>query len=87
MCYQLAQVFGEGVIVVACCWLAGSAETSAIIGYYTMTGVQEHRKLFLPGGSTEWVSVDKDHRVSRAMIFVIKIDVTGVFFSDSNVWH
>src|SRR5882672_7489835 len=37
MCHEFVQVLGEGVVVVALCWLAGFAETSAIISDDTVT--------------------------------------------------
>jgi hypothetical protein len=80
------QVFGEGVIVVACRWLAGFAKPSAIVGDDTLTAGQKSRELLLPGGPAQWISVDKDYGVTRAMVFVVEIDVTGVFFADINVW-
>lgn len=33
------------------------------------------------------LSVDQDNRFARAMVFVIKLDVARIFFSDCNLWH
>src|ERR1035441_6430659 len=35
----------------------------------------------------ERISVDKDNRLTRAVVLIVKIDVAGVFLPDSNVWH
>ena len=87
LCHELVQILGESVVVVARCWLAGLAEPSAVIGDYTVTRSQKHRDLLLPGSTAQWISVDKDYGVTRAMIFIVEIDVTRVFLSDINVWH
>jgi len=52
-----------------------------------MTCGQKHRDLLLPGGAAQGISVDKDYGVTRAMIFIVQIDVTGVFLTDINVRH
>src|ERR1700679_4281656 len=91
MRHELVQVLGKGVIVVTDCWLAGLAETSAIIGNDAVTRSQKHRGLLLPGSAAQRISVDQDNRLTRAVVLavvlIVKIDVAGVFFPDSNVWH
>ena len=52
-----------------------------------MTRGQKYRNLLLPGSTAQWISVDKHNGLTRAMIFIIEIDVAGVFFPDINVWH
>ena len=81
------QVLGEGVIVVAGGGLAGLAKSSAIIGDDTMTRSQKRRALLLPGSAAQRISVDKDNRLTRAVVLVVEIDVAGVFLPDSDVWH
>ena len=85
--HELVQVLCEGVVVVSGCWLAGLAESSAVIGDDTVTCGQKRCDLLLPGSAAQGISVDKDYGVTRAMIFIVEIDVTGVFFTDSNVGH
>jgi len=31
--------------------------------------------------------MDQDHRLTRPMIFVVQIDVAGVFLADCNICH
>src|SRR5882762_4816588 len=86
VCHHLVQVLGEGVVVVARCRLAGLAEPSAVIGDDTVPRSQKRWNLLLPRGGIQWISMDKDDGVARAMIFIVEIDVTGVFLTDINVW-
>ncbi len=81
------EVLCERVVVVACGWLAGFAEASAVIGDDSVTSIQEDGDLLLPRSTVQWVSVDENDRLARAMVFVVKVDVARVFFSDCNVWH
>lgn len=81
------KIFGESVVVVPSCWLAGFTEPSPVVRDNAMPGIQKYRNLLLPRGSAQRISVDKDNRITRAMIFVIQFDVGGVFFRDINVWR
>jgi len=67
--------------------LAGLDEPSAVIGDDTVTCGQKRRDLLLPGSAARGISVDKDYGVTRAMIFIVQIDVTGVLLTDINVGH
>jgi hypothetical protein len=31
--------------------------------------------------------MNEDYGLSSAVVFIVKIDVAGVFFPDGNVWH
>ena len=31
--------------------------------------------------------MDKDNGLTRAVVLVVEVDVTGVFFTDVHVWH
>src|SRR5580700_153242 len=84
---QFMKVLGEGVVVVARGWLAGLAEASSVVGDDPVTSLQQDGKLFLPRSATQWVSVDQDNGLPRAVVFVVKLDVARIFFSDSNVRH
>ena len=81
------QVFSEGVVIVAGRGLAGLAETSAIISNDAVTSSQESWHLLFPGSAAQWVSVNKDNRLTRTVVLIVKVDVAGVFFTDINVWH
>src|SRR5664280_3020094 len=85
--HEFVQVLSEGVVVVAGSWLAGLAESSAVIGDDTVSRRQKRCDLLLPGSATQWISVNKNNRVTRAMVLIIEIDVAGVFRTDRSEWH
>src|SRR6266404_6857600 len=87
MCDQFVQVLGEGVVVVTDGWLAGFAESPPIISDDPVSCVQKNRHLFLPRRTAQRISVNQDQRLTRAMGFIIEIDVARVFLTDSNVRH
>jgi hypothetical protein len=64
--------------------LAGFAEPSAVVGDDPMARLQKDRKLLLPRSAAQRISVDQNHGVTGAVIFVIELDVTRVFFPDCN---
>ena len=84
---QLVKVLCERVVAVACGRLAGLAEASAVVSDDPVTRIEESGYLLLPRRTTQWVSVNEDNRLARAMVFVVKLDVSSIFFSDCNVWH
>src|SRR5580704_15476550 len=84
---QFAKVLGEGVVVVPRGWLAGLAEASPVIGDDPVPSLQQDGKLFLPRSTAQWVPVDQDNGLPRAVVFVVKLDVARIFFSDRNVRH
>src|SRR5436853_446697 len=51
MSHKFVQVLGESIVVVIRCWLTGFSEPSSVIRDHAMTGLEEHRELFLPGGT------------------------------------
>src|ERR1039457_6559754 len=85
--HKFVQVLGEGVVVVADSRLAGLAEPSAVIRDDTVSRLQKRCDLLLPGSATQWISVNKDNPVTRAMVLLIEIDVAGVFRTDRSEWH
>src|ERR1039458_2962141 len=85
--HKFVQVLGEGVVVVADSRLAGLAEPSAVIRDDTVSRLQKRCDLLLPGSATQWISMNKDNRVTRAMVLLIDIDVAGVFRTDRSEWH
>ena len=72
---QLVKIFSERIVVVARGWLARLSEASAVVGNDSVTGVQEDGDLLLPGSTTQWVSVDENNRLARAVVFIVKLDV------------
>src|SRR5262245_1999424 len=87
MCHDLVQVLREGVIVIARCWLAGPAEPPAIVRDDPIPCIQQGRHLLFPRSTAQRIAVDKNDGVTGAMIFIVDLDVTRVFFADRNIWH
>src|ERR1019366_5940703 len=56
--HDLVQVLGESIIVVSRRWLAGLAESSAVIGDDTVTRSQKHGDLVLSGSTAQRISVN-----------------------------
>jgi hypothetical protein len=50
-----------------------------------MAGVEQHRHLLVPGAAAQRVAVDQDDRLSRPVVLVVKLDVSGVLLSDVDV--
>jgi hypothetical protein len=67
--------------------LARLAESSAVVGDDAATRCQKHWQLLFPGSAAERISVDEDYGVTRAMVFIVEINLSGVFFPDVKVWH
>ena len=82
---QFVQILGECVVVVARCWLTGFAESSAVVGDDAVSCVQKNRDLFFPRSTAQWISVNQDNRLTRAVVFIVEIDVARVFLADSHV--
>src|SRR5471030_1931105 len=85
--HELVQVAREGVVIVTRHRLAGVAEASAIVRDDAATSLQQDRHLLLPGTAAERPAVDQDDRLTGTVVFVVEIDVAGVFRTDLNVWH
>jgi hypothetical protein len=66
--------------------VATSGWTSAS-GDDPVAGLQQGRDLLVPGPAAERVSVDQDHGLARAVVFVVDLDVGGVFPVDGNRGH
>jgi hypothetical protein len=43
--------------------------------------------LLLPGSAVQRISMDKNNGLTGAVALIVKIDITGVFLADSNIWH
>src|SRR5271157_2074227 len=84
---QLAEVLRERIVVVAGGRLAGLAEASAVVGNDPVTRFQKNRYLLLPGSTAQRVSVYQDDGLARAVILIVKIEFTRIFFSNRSVWH
>ena len=72
---QLVKILCKRVVVLAGGWLAGLAEASAVVGNDSVTRIKENGNLLLPRRTAQWVSVDQNNWLARAMVFVVKLDV------------
>src|SRR5262249_25301913 len=52
-----------------------------------MPGVEQHRDLLVPGAAAQRISVDQDDRLSRPVVLVVELDMSGVLLSDLDVGH
>src|SRR5437764_4418844 len=84
---ELVQVFSKGVVVVAGDGVAGFPETAAVIEDDAMTCGEKHRNLLFPGSTVERISMNQNHRMARTVILIVKLDVRGIFLTDSDVRH
>jgi hypothetical protein len=71
---QGLEVGGERVVVVTDRGLAGVPEPTAVVGDHTLTGIEEHGDLLLPGVAVEGIAVDQHHGLPRAMVLVVELD-------------
>src|SRR5258706_8674363 len=84
---KLIQILGESVVVIACRRLAGPAESPAVVCDDPMTRSKQGRGLLLPGSAAQRPTVDEYDGLTRAEVFVIEIDIAGIFLTNSNEWH
>ena len=84
---QLREIIGVGVHVVAVPRLARSAMAATVMGDAAIAARGQIKHLVLKGVRAQRPAVAEDHGLSAAPVFVIDIDVSGIFFADINVWH
>src|SRR5262249_40507843 len=85
---ERCQVFGERVhAVCAAPGLGRAAEATPVIGDAAVSAVAEEEPLIVPGIGAERPTVAEDHRLLAGTVFVVDVDVGGIFFTDSDVWH
>src|SRR6516164_4331808 len=82
---NLMQVFRKRVVVVARGRLARFPEPTPVVCDHAIPCLKQHWYLFLPRRTAEWIAMDQHDRLSGPMVFVVKMDRSGVFFSDINV--
>src|SRR6202035_2944308 len=71
---QLVKILCECVVVVADGRLAGLPEASTVISDDPVTCSEKYGRLPLPRRAAQWVSVNQNDRLSRAVVFVVKLD-------------
>src|SRR5258708_21701906 len=71
---KFVQVLGERVVVIAGGWLAGLAESPAVVGDHAVACFQKNGHLLFPGGAAEWISVNQNNGLAGAVVLIIKVD-------------
>src|SRR4029077_20200710 len=73
--------------VMAATGLGRAAMAAPVVGYDAIAVLEEEQHLRVPVIGRQRPAVAEDDGLSAAPVVVVEIDVTGVFFSDSNVGH
>ncbi len=84
---ELRQIIGVGVHVVAVPRLARSPVAAAVMSDAAITAGCQIKHLVLKGIRTQRPAVTENHRLPAAPVFVVNLDVGGIFFTDCNVRH
>src|SRR6476620_9121310 len=73
--------------VMAVAGLSGPAVAAPVMGYDAITVFEEEEHLCIPVVRRQRPAVTEHDGLSTAPVFVIDVDVSSVFFSDTYVWH
>src|SRR5437764_1501498 len=73
--------------VVPAAGLSGAAMSAPISRNDAETFAEEKKHLRVPIVSRERPAVTEHNRLSATPVFIIDVDVSSVFFSNSDVWH
>src|SRR5207249_10845739 len=84
---QSRKVVGIVIHVMAVTGLGRPAVASSVMGDYAIAVFEEEQHLRVPVIGRKRPAVAEDDGLSFAPIFIIDVDVSSVFFSDSYVWH
>ena len=87
MADDFVQILRESVVVIAACGLAGFSKAAAVVGDYAMPGTKKRGNLFFPRRAAQRISVNQDNRLTGAVIFIVKVKRSRIFFSDIDVGH
>jgi len=67
--------------------LAGLAETAPVVGDDPVARFQQDALLLLPRMPVQWIPVDEHHRLTRAVILVVDVDIGVVLLTDGDLGH
>src|SRR5438477_12982673 len=84
---QSRKVIGVMIHVMAASGLGGAAMAAPVMRDHTKTLAEEEQHLRVPIICRQRPAVTEDDGLSFAPIFIINVDVSSVFFPDSDVWH
>src|SRR5438094_213082 len=82
-----SEVVGVGVQIVAVPGLARAAVAAAVMGDAAVAAGSQKEHLVFPGVRAQRPAMTEDHGLSAAPVLVVQLDVLGISFTDSNVWH
>src|SRR2546425_3532628 len=85
--HELAEVFGEGVVVVSACRLAGVAEPSAIVRDDSVSRTEQVGDLLLPRGAAERPSMNQQDGFPGPVILVVDLYRRRIFLTNRNAAH
>src|SRR5437667_1495029 len=81
------QIVGIVVHVMSVAGLTRATMSAAISRDDAITFAEEKKQLRVPVIGRQRPTVAKDDRLAFAPVFIIYVDVSSVFFTDSYVWH
>src|SRR5438477_4217459 len=84
---QSRKVVGIVIHVMAVARLGGPAVASSVMGDDAIALFEEEQHLRVPVIGRQRPTMAEDDGLSFAPIFIIDVDVSSIFFSDSYVWH
>src|SRR5207302_8396229 len=84
---QSRQVVGIVVHVMAVARLGGPDVASSVMGDDAIAVFEEEQHLRVPVIGRQRPAVAENDRLTFAPVFIMDVDVSPVFFSDSYVWH
>src|SRR5437870_10627621 len=84
---QSCKVVGVMIHVVAVARLCGPAVAASIMRDDAIAVIEEKQHLRVPVIGRQRPTMAEDDGLSAAPVFVIDVDVSSAFFSDSYVWH
>src|SRR5438309_4432358 len=84
---QSRKVVGVMIHVMAVARLGGPAVASSVMGDDAIAVFEEEQHLRVPVIGRQRPAVAENDRLTFAPVFIMDVDVSPVFFSDSYVWH
>jgi len=73
--------------IVAACDLSRAAVSAAIMGNHAEAFAVDEKHLCVPIVGRQWPAVAEHDGLTFAPVFIIDVDVSFVFFFNSDVWH
>src|SRR5262249_28406634 len=84
---ELRQVVGVCVHFVAIPRLTRPAMAATGVGGAAVSACGQNAHRCFRGVCARWPTVAEDYGLSAAAIFIVDVDVAGIFFTNADVWH